>query len=135
TRMNRWSKSGVLDRVFERLQLAALADRAHQDRGGLARQHHRQGSSRWLRGAKKTAPKPSANPEAAGPPRFIWLLRMLERSNGHNVRAVAGPCRRRSRRPRTAQPPGRAQSTAAPAHGSRLRGQRDNETRGLELDL
>ena len=28
---------------------------------------------------KKTAHKPSASPAAAGPPRFIWLPRMLER--------------------------------------------------------
>ena len=28
---------------------------------------------------KKTDPKPSASPEAAGTPRFIWLPRMLER--------------------------------------------------------
>jgi len=28
---------------------------------------------------KKTARNPSANPEAVGPPRFIWLPRMLER--------------------------------------------------------
>ena len=28
---------------------------------------------------KKTAPSPSASPEAGGPPRFIWLPRMLER--------------------------------------------------------
>ncbi len=28
---------------------------------------------------KKTALKPSANPAAAGPPRSIWLPRMLER--------------------------------------------------------
>jgi hypothetical protein len=68
--MNRWSKSGVLDRVFERLQLAALADRAHQDRGGLARQHHRQGSSRWLRGAKKNGP------QAIGKSRGGWTTKI-----------------------------------------------------------
>jgi len=28
---------------------------------------------------KKTAGRPSANPAADGPPRFIWLPRMLER--------------------------------------------------------
>ena len=27
---------------------------------------------------KKTDPSPSASPEAVGPPRFIWLPRMLE---------------------------------------------------------
>src|SRR5438270_8084398 len=77
TRMNRWSKSGVLDRVFEQLQreqvvrikleavsLDSTIVKVHPDGTGAL---------------KKTAPKPSADPEAAGPPRFIWLPRMLER--------------------------------------------------------
>ena len=77
TRMNRWSKSGVLDRVFEQLQRAQVVRikieavsldstivKVHPDGTGAL---------------KKTAPKPSADPEAAGPPRFIWLPRMLER--------------------------------------------------------
>jgi hypothetical protein len=75
--MNRWSKSGVLDRVFEQLQRAQVVRikieavsldstivKVHPDGTGAL---------------KKTAPKPSANPEAAGTPRFIWLPRMLER--------------------------------------------------------
>ena len=77
TRMNRWSKSGVLDRVFEQLQRAQVVRikieavsldstivKVHPDGTGAL---------------KKTAPKPSASPEVAGPPRFIWLPRMLER--------------------------------------------------------
>ena len=77
TRMNRWSKSGVLDRVFEQLQQAQVVRikieavsldstivKVHPDGTGAL---------------KKTALKPSANPEAAGPPRFIWLPRMLGR--------------------------------------------------------
>jgi transposase len=77
TRMNRWSKSGVLDRVFERLQQSQIVRikieaisldstivKVHPDGCGAL---------------KKTAPRPSASPEAAGPPRFIWLPRMLER--------------------------------------------------------
>ena len=77
TRMNRWSKSGVLDRVFERLQQSQIVRikieavsldstivKVHPDGTGAL---------------KKTAPKSSASPEAAGPPRFIWLPRMLER--------------------------------------------------------
>ena len=100
TRMNRWSRNRVLDRVFERLQRSQIVRikieavsldstivKVHPDGCGAL---------------KKTAPKPSASPEAAGPPRFIWLPRMLERSNGRSVRAVAGPSGRRSRRPRTA---------------------------------
>ena len=75
TRMNRWSKAGVLDRVFERLQRAQIIRikieavsldstivKVHPDGTGAL---------------KKTARKPSANPVADGPPRSIWLPRML----------------------------------------------------------
>ncbi len=77
TRMNRWSKSGVLDRVFEQLQHAQIVGikieavaldstlvKVHPDGTGAL---------------KKTALKPSANRVEDGPPRFIWLPRMLER--------------------------------------------------------
>src|SRR5579859_3995168 len=77
TRMNRWSKSGVLDRVFEQLQreqivrikieavaLDSTIVKVHPDGTGAL---------------KKTDSRPSASPEAVGPPRFIWLPRMLER--------------------------------------------------------
>ena len=77
TRMNRWSKNGVLDRVFEHLQRAQLVRikleavsldstivKVHPDATGAL---------------KKTVPKPSASPAAGGAPRFIWLPRMLER--------------------------------------------------------
>ena len=77
TRMNRWSKNGVLDRVFEKLQqgqivrikieafcLDSTSIKVHPDGTGAL---------------KKTARKPSVSPEADGTPRFIWLPRMLER--------------------------------------------------------
>ena len=77
TRMNRWSKAGVLDQVFGRLQreqivrikieavkLDSTTVKVHPDGTGAL---------------KKTAPRPSENPAADGPPRFIWLPRMLER--------------------------------------------------------
>ena len=77
TRMNRWSKSGVLDRVFEQLQqsqvvrikieavsLDSTSIKVHPDGTGAQ---------------KKTAHKPSASPAADGTPRFIWLPRMLAR--------------------------------------------------------
>lgn len=77
TRMNRWSKAGVLDRVFEELQrcqivrlkieavsLDSTSIKVHPDGTGAL---------------KKTARNPSASLEAAGPPRFIWLPRMIER--------------------------------------------------------
>ena len=75
TRMNRWSKAGVLDRMFARLQqeqiiqikLEAVAldstiVKVHPDGTG---------------DLKKTARKQSANRAEAGRPRFIWLPRML----------------------------------------------------------
>ena len=77
TRMNRWSKKGVLDRVFEKLQrsqmvririeavsLDSTSVRVHPDGTGAL---------------KKTAHRPSGSPEEDGQPRFIWLPRMLER--------------------------------------------------------
>jgi transposase len=77
TRMNRWSKSGVLDHVFEQLQreqivririeavsLDSTTVKVHPDGMGAL---------------KKTDPKPSASHAADGPPRFIWLPQMLER--------------------------------------------------------
>ncbi len=75
--MNRWSKLGVLDRVFERLQHAQIVRikiesvaldntivKVHPDGTGAL---------------KKTRPNPSADPEEDGPPKFIWLPRMLAR--------------------------------------------------------
>jgi transposase len=77
TRMNRWSKSGVLDQVFELLQCEQIVRikieavkmdstivKVHPDGTGAL---------------KKTDLNPSENPAADGPPRFIWLPRMLER--------------------------------------------------------
>ena len=76
TRMNRWSKNGVLDRVFEHLQrqqivrikleaisLDSTIVKVHPDGTGAL---------------KKTDRRPSASPGVDGPPRFIWLPRMLE---------------------------------------------------------
>jgi transposase len=77
TRMNRWSKSGVLDRVFEQLQREQIV-RIKIEGVGLDStivKVHPDGTG----ALKKTARKPSASPEADGPPRFIWLPRMLER--------------------------------------------------------
>ena len=77
TRMNRWSKSGVLDQIFEQLQrqqivririeavsLDSTTVKVHPDGTGAL---------------KKTDPRPSASRAADGPPRFIWLPQMLER--------------------------------------------------------
>lgn len=77
TRMNRWAKAGVLDRLFEQLQhqqlvrikieavsLDSTIVKVHPDGTGAL---------------KKTAPKPSDDRAADGPRRFIWLPQMLER--------------------------------------------------------
>src|SRR5437868_15053424 len=77
TRMNRWSKNGVLDRVFAQLQHAQIV-RIKIEAVGLdstAVKVHPDGTG----ALKKTAHKPLASPAADGPPRFIWLPRMLER--------------------------------------------------------
>lgn len=77
TRMSRWSRSGVLDRVFARLQheqiirikieavsLDSTIVKVHPDGTGAL---------------KKTARNPSVAREADGRPRFIWLPQMRER--------------------------------------------------------
>jgi transposase len=94
TRMNRWSKNGVLDRVFEKLQaeqivrikieafaLDSTSIKVHPDGTGAL---------------KKTDPRPSASRAADGTPRFIWLPRMLERIRQTNacwqLQIAGGPC-------------------------------------------
>src|SRR5450432_4497119 len=75
TRMNRWSRAGVLERVFERMQreqiirikleavsLDSTIIKGHPDGTGAR---------------KKTARRPSARVVEAGAPKFIWLPRML----------------------------------------------------------
>jgi len=77
TRMNRWAKNGVLDRVFEKLQteqivriqieafsLDSTSVKVHPDGTGAE---------------KKTGRRPLESRAAVGTPRFIWLPRMLER--------------------------------------------------------
>ena len=75
TRMNRWSKAGVLDRVFARLQqeqiLAIRIEHVCLDSTTI--KVHPDGTG----ALKKTALKPLGAPEADAPPRFIWLPRML----------------------------------------------------------
>ena len=74
TRMNRWSKSGVLDRVFAALQeedilrvrlevvaMDSTSVKVHPDGTGAPR---------------KRGCKPLGSPGAAGTPSFIWLPRM-----------------------------------------------------------
>jgi transposase len=75
TRMNRWSKAGVLDRVFERLQrqqiirikieavsLDSTIVKVHPDGTGALK---KRAASHWT------------IPRGDGPPKSIWLPRML----------------------------------------------------------
>ncbi len=77
TRMNRWAKNGVLDRVLEQLQLEQIV-RINIEAFSLdstSVKVHPDGT-----GALKTDHRPLENPVEDGTPRFIWLPRMLERS-------------------------------------------------------
>ena len=75
--MNRWSKNGVLDRIFEQLQreqIVRIKIEAVKLDSTIVKVH-----PDGIGALKKTAPRPSENPAADGPPRFIWLPQMLER--------------------------------------------------------
>jgi len=75
TRMNRWSKSGAMDRVFEKLQLEQIV-RIRIEAFSLdstSVKVHPDGTG----ALKKTDRSRSANLAADGQPRFIWLPRML----------------------------------------------------------
>lgn len=87
TRMNRWSKNGVWDRLFARLQqegvlavelkvvsLDSTSVKVHPDGTGAE---------------KKTGRKPSANLAAAGTPRFIWLPRMMSTPSASGFRPAS----------------------------------------------
>ena len=75
TRMNRWTKTGVINRMFAEVQkeqivrikieavsLDSTSIKVHPDGTGAL---------------KKTVRKPLASPVADGIPRFIWLPQML----------------------------------------------------------
>jgi len=75
TRMNRWSKAGVLDRIFTRLQqeqiLAVRIECVALDSTTI--KVHPDGTG----ALKKAGRRPSDARAVAAPPRFIWLPRML----------------------------------------------------------
>jgi transposase len=77
TRMNRWAKNGVLDRVFEHLQreqIVRIKLEAVSMDSTIVKVHPDGTGAR-----KKAGRSPSGSPAADGAPRFIWLPRMLER--------------------------------------------------------
>jgi len=76
-RMNRWAKNGVLDRVFEKLQMEQIVRIKIEVLGldSTSVKVHPDGTG----ALKKTDHRQSAKAGADGTPRFIWLPRMLER--------------------------------------------------------
>ena len=75
TRMNRWAKNGVLDRVFVQLQRQGIirvrVEMVSPD--STAMKVHSAGTGT----PKKTVPKPLGSPGVTGASGFIWLPRML----------------------------------------------------------
>ena len=121
--MNRWSKNGVLERVFEQLQRAQ--DCAPQARAvaldSTIVKVHPDGTG----ALKKKDPSRSASPVADGPPRFIWLPRMLAR---RYVCALPGTGPRRAGGAQAAPAPRSATESSVFTDGPRLRRQRDTPT-------
>src|SRR5262245_34652916 len=76
-RMNRWAKNGVLDRVFEKLQLEQIVririEACSMDSTSV--KVHPDGTG----ALKKTDWRPSANPVVDGIERFIWSSWVVER--------------------------------------------------------
>ena len=87
TRMNRWSKSGVWDRLFAQLQqegvLAVELKVVSLDSTSV--KVHPAGTG----AEKKTGRRPSVSPGAAGTPRFIWLPRMMSTPSASAFRPVS----------------------------------------------
>jgi transposase len=116
TRMNRWSKNGVLDRVFEKLQaeqivrikieafaLDSTSIKVHPDGTGTLKKRtsgHRQVARRV------------EHQDSSG---------CRECSNGHNLRPVARQCARCARRTRAADPTQAYAARPADVDGSGLR--------------
>ena len=117
-RMNRWAKNGVLDRVFEKLQLEQIVRirieafsidstsvKVHPDGTGALKKR----TTGHRKITRRMEHKDSYGCRGC--------------SNGHNLRAFAGQCAPCTRRPGTAQRPGTDARRSALADGSRLRRQ------------
>jgi transposase len=77
TRLNRWAKNGVLDRVFEKLQAGQIA-RIKIEAFSLdstSVKVNPDGAGTLIKAVRR----PLVSRAADGTPRFIWLPRMLER--------------------------------------------------------
>ena len=117
TRMNRWSKSGVLDSVFEKLQreqivririeavsLDSTIIKVHPDGTGALKKRT---TSHWK------IPRRMDHQDSSG---------CRECSNSHNLRAVAGQRPRCTCRQRIARRPGASARSVVSTHGPGLRG-------------
>ena len=74
TRLNRWSKNGVLQRVFEGLQQEGIIQIKVENicMDSTTVKVHPDGTG----ALKKTAHNPSGAPEEDSPPKFMWSLRL-----------------------------------------------------------
>jgi Transposase and inactivated derivatives len=77
TRMNRWAKSGVLDRAFEKLREENLLDlpEGTLSLDSTSIKVHPDGTG----ALKKPVPNLSESPEEEGQPKYIWLPRVTAR--------------------------------------------------------
>ncbi len=125
TRMNRWSKNGVLDQIFEQLQREQIV-RIKIEAVKLGH-HHRQGPSRWHRRAKKNGP------QAIGKSRGGWTtkIHMVAADARTAITFALSPGEAAELQGRRRYPPG----IAPPAPLLMDRAYEDNETRQLALDL
>ena len=127
TRMNRWSKSGVLDRVFERLQRSQIVRIIIEVvlLDSTIVKVHPDGT-----GALKTAPKPSASPEEDGTTKIHLVAADARTAITFALSPGAG-----GRRPRAPGPAHPAGAPNRPLHLIMDRAYEGNETRQLALDL
>jgi hypothetical protein len=74
--MNRWSKLGVLNRIFARLQQEQIIQIKIEavSLDSTTVKVHPDGTE----ALKKPDRKPSASPTEVGPPRFVWWPQMLD---------------------------------------------------------
>jgi transposase len=77
TRMNRWAKKGVLDRVFDQIQRLRIAQITIEavSLDSTSIKVHPDGTG----AQKKTGINPSASRVAGETPKFIWLPQMIGR--------------------------------------------------------
>ncbi len=117
TRMNRWSKNGVLDHVFEQLQREQIVrikvEAVKLDSTTVKVHPDGMGALKKRTPGHRKIPRRMDHQDSSG---------CRGCSNGHNLCSLAGPGLRRGGRPRTSGRHRTAARTAASHHGPRLRG-------------